>query len=213
MRISQNCCPGDLISTPMHCTARCSQGDVARRVDAAPPSPPRHPRGRKPRNDRTGHLARLMSPLPSPTDRTEEQSSYALVITGREGLRENDFAGCRWRRESADRRRRCVGGWQRRGRSGAGPRVEGLPVRGKHGADLNLAVRFDAVPTPCWARMRRQYSGNQDARPRMSSDPVTAPRRLPGCSCVRNATLRHWSVVVATAVCRGLAFVKAGCAV
>ena len=198
----------------MHCTARCSQGDVARRVDAAPPSPPRHPRGRKPRNDRTGHLARLMSPLPSPTDRTEEQSRYALVITGREGLRENDFAGCRWRRESADRRRRCVGGWQRRGRSGAGPRVEGLPVlRGKHGADLNLAVRFDAVPTPCWARMRRQYSGNQDARPRdvlRSSHGTAASARLFMCSECHTQAL---SVVVATAVCRGLAFVKAGCAV
>jgi hypothetical protein len=35
----------------------------------------------------------------------------------------------------------------REGRRGAGPRVEGLPVlRGKHGADLNLAVTFDAVP-------------------------------------------------------------------
>ena len=33
------------------------------------------------------------------------------------------------------------------GRGGAGPWVEGLPVlRGKHGADLNLAVTFDAVP-------------------------------------------------------------------
>ena len=32
-------------------------------------------------------------------------------------------------------------------RRGAGPWVEGLPVlRGKHGADLNLAVTFDAVP-------------------------------------------------------------------
>jgi len=35
----------------------------------------------------------------------------------------------------------------REGQRGAGPRVKGLPVlRGKHGADLNLAVRFDAVP-------------------------------------------------------------------
>jgi hypothetical protein len=25
----------------------------------------------------------------------------------------------------------------------------------------------------------------------MSADPVPAPRRLPGCSCVRNATLRR----------------------
>ena len=32
---------------------------------------------------------RLLRPLAAPTDRTEEQSSYASVIMGREALREN----------------------------------------------------------------------------------------------------------------------------
>lgn len=38
---------------------------------------------------------RLTSPLASPRDRTEEQSSYASVFAAREALRKNDSAGRR----------------------------------------------------------------------------------------------------------------------
>ena len=64
----------------------------------------------------------------------------------------------------------------REGRRGAGPRVEGLPVlRGKHGADLNLAVTRGAVPhTVPGTHAGRVFAAIMALVHRMSADAIDA---------------------------------------